>query len=344
MKKIKKNQNLKSWRQHKRKRKKKISFDFSWLKKLYSRKLAISLATLLLIFTALYLLLFSDQLMIKNVTIEGNDAISSQDLNAAASNALNGKILAYFPANNFFLFSTKDLSKKLSAAFPEILSIDISKKFPGSLKIAIQEKQPSLVWCRTTCYFINAQGVAIMPASDEELSKRKKHYIKVIEESPILEETTDGKPDTGSTDQKQVSEETIPTQTSTTSATTETEEAQTLLASVASAAQPQSTMLADIKMNDQISDDSFIQFALKISDLISKQTNLSIKYYKTRGYKTRELIAFTDKNTRIYFDTTQDAKKQADNLEDFLGKGVTKGAIDGLKYIYLKNTDRIFYK
>jgi len=102
--------------------------------------------------------------------------------------------------------------------------------------------------------------------------------------------------------------------------------------------------LPDITVNNQVSDQSFIEFVLDINSRLSGDNRLKIKYYKTKGTNTRELIAFTDKNTKLYFDATKSAEEQMDNLNRFLDESIAKDKIDGLKYIYLKTEDRVFYK
>ena len=103
-------------------------------------------------------------------------------------------------------------------------------------------------------------------------------------------------------------------------------------------------ILEPIKINDKVSDSDFINFAVDVDKKIKSDTILNINYYKTKGTKSRELIAYTDKNTRIYFNATDDADSQVNYLKDFLSKGMDKKKIDALKYIYLKSGNRIFYK
>ncbi|MCK5123261.1 MAG: FtsQ-type POTRA domain-containing protein [Candidatus Pacebacteria bacterium] len=99
-----------------------------------------------------------------------------------------------------------------------------------------------------------------------------------------------------------------------------------------------------IKINDEVSDSDFINFAIRIDKEIKNKTTLNINYYKTKGTGSRELIAYTDKNTRVYFNTTDDADLQVNYLKDFLSKGIDRKKIDALEYIYLKSGNKIFYK
>jgi hypothetical protein len=124
----------------------------------------------------------------------------------------------------------------------------------------------------------------------------------------------------------------------------EGEETGTSVQDIEAMTQEGSSVLPAITLNEQVSDASFVSFAVEISSLIGHNSKVKIKYFKTKGYRTRELIGFTDKNTKLYFDTTKSAEKQAKNLDYLLGEAIDKEKIDTLQYIYLKNEDRVFYK
>ena len=103
-------------------------------------------------------------------------------------------------------------------------------------------------------------------------------------------------------------------------------------------------MLEPIKINDKIADEDFINFVFKLDGSIKSETSIKIKYYKTKGVKTREIIAYSDKNIRIYFNTANDAKLQTTYLKEFISKGIGKDEINTLEYIYLESGNKIFYK
>jgi len=340
MREFKNRQSSKSW---KKKRKRKISFDFTFLQKIFTKKLIFILIILFVFASVIYSITFTDYFAIKNIKVSGIESISQDEIQQAVRKELSNKIYGKIPENNFIYISAGSLEKKLKTAFPEIESVVVVKKFPSTLTINVKEKQPALVWCRNSCYFVNSQGVAFLPTNDQDLASQKKHYIKIIEQSVIPEET-DGSPDiSSSTSQIEStaagSVDNLSPDGSKPSAVETAPETNAALEIVSNG-----LALPDVTLNDKVSDDSFIKFALDVNDYLSYNNLIKVKYYKTKGTKTRELIAYTDKNIRIYFDATRDAKTQTDNLMYFMEKGIDKSSIDNLKYIYLKNTDRIFYK
>jgi hypothetical protein len=343
MREFKNRQSSKSW--IKKIKRKKISFSFGFLKKIINAKTLTAVIILLLLPLLFYFFAFSNYFGINNIIISGNDTISKVNAEQIVRNELSAKIYKFIPGNNYFFINTDLLAKKLAESFPEIENVMITKKFPNVLYIRINEKRPALIWCRNSCFFVNDQGVAYLPASEEDLNNQNKHFIKIIEQLSIPEENSDGSPDISDSQ----SQTNIITPAS---AANQGQHSINPSAIQLDAPKSETTasisgaiaVLPDIVINNKVSDESFIKFTLDVNDILSHNAKLKIIYYKTKGTKSRELIAFTDKNTRIYFDATQPAKTQTDNLDYFLEKGIDKEKIDSLKYIYLKNNDRVFYK
>lgn len=268
-----------------------------------------------------YIFAFSNLFAINVVEISGNNKTDTNEIRSLAIDIMkqNGKY--YINGNNYFIADEDKIAQKLVEKFTQIKSIKIDKNFPNKLIINVEEKESALIWCRNKCFFMNSQGVAFMEANEEQLVKENQSFIKIQEEAKIEEEN----------EQEGVLTQKIAEAEEKDGVQTEEQinESQTLLA---------------INANDKISDENFINFTIDINEKLSYNKRLKVKFYKTKGTKTRELIAFTDKNTRIYFDTTKDLEIQIKNLNYFLNKELEQSQIDNLQYIYLKNQDRIFYK
>lgn len=334
-----------SWQ--KKRKKSHVSFKFKIPKfnlsksKIFKMKLGrnrlAGAAVLALAVLCIYLAVFSGYFTIKNIIISGNEIIEKSKIEEAARSQLSFKICGFIPGDSFLFADKKKIAEKLAGDFSEIEKVEITRKFPDRLEIVIKEKIPALIWCRANCYFVNGQGAAFLQADGQEAANPDRHFIKVIEEKDIAEEKQEGSPsDSASVSAAAVAESgNDPLFVESGDGAHETAETDT---------ETQSNDSSAIAMNEQVSDENFIGFTIDINNKIGYNSKLKIKYYKTKGTRTRELIAFTDKNTRIYFDTTQSAQKQADNLAEFLEKGIEKDKIDGIKYIYLKNDDRVFYK
>lgn len=292
------------------------------------------LAIILALASFSYVLFFSDYFKIKEVKVSGVQSISSSEIESAVKNALAESTHNYMHPDNYFSLDDGRINQILSENFREIETIKITKEFPNILNIEVKEKNPALIWCRQNCYLVNEKGVAFLPADEKDASSEQRRFIKIIEEEKIAEETEEEKLLISNTEH-------IKTDRKDNESKADFAEMET---SAAILKENVASIPAVIALNEGVSDESFIQFANDIDSLIKANTQLKIMHYKTKGYKTRELIAFTDTNTKLYFNTLGSAKKQSDNLSYFLAESIEKEKVDALQYVYLKNEDRIFYK
>ena len=294
------------------------------------------------VFFVAYFIFFSEFFIIKKIDINGNKTISNKNIEKIIKNENSNPILAIFPGNNFFLTNEEKIEKKLLSEFSEIKTITIKKKLPDTIKAEIVEKNPLILWCRTeSCYYLDTEGIAFMAESSDTEAYKDKKFIKIIEEVKIKEEIED------ELEREKEEKETKPvfldniqnTIDSEISDNPEHDERENDKKD-----EDKNIILEPIKINDKIANENFINFVFKLDNSIKSDTDIKIKYYKTKGVKTREIIAYSDKNIRIYFNTADDAKLQTTYLKDFMSKGIGKNEINTLEYIYLKSGNKIFYK
>lgn len=295
-----------------------------------------------LIFFVAYFIFFSEFFIIKKIDINGNKTISNESIEEIIKNESSNPILAVFPGNNFFLTSEKKIKERLLSEFSEIKTITIKKKLPNTIKAEIIEKNPLILWCRIeNCYYLDAKGTAFMAESNSAEIYKDKKFIKIIEELEIKEEIEaeierEKKAKENESALLDNIQNTIDSEISDNPELDEKEDDKKN--------EDKNIILEPIKINDKVADEDFIDFILKLDSNIKSDTDLKIKYYKTKGVKTREIIAYTNKNIRIYFNATDDARSQITYLKDFLSKGIGKNEINTLEYIYLKSGNKIFYK
>jgi cell division septal protein FtsQ len=287
------------------------------------------------VFFAVYFFLFSQFFLIKEITVKGNKRISSDAIKSVANDEIFEPILNFIPGNNFFFNKDENVKAALFNEFSEIKSVDVSKRFPNIMEIKVQEKEPIIIWCRMdSCYYLDGNGVAFL-AVDNALKTDGKKFIRVFEQLEIKEELEDDVEIKLADLKENENESESESEDNNKKDSGEKEKSEE---------EKRRRSLDPIKAGDKISDRDFIGFVLDIDREIKNSTMLEIKYYKTKGTKTRELIAYTDRNVRLYFDTTESADLQIRNLSDFLSKGIEKEKIDFLKYIYLKAGNKVFYK
>jgi cell division septal protein FtsQ len=285
------------------------------------------------VFFVVYFLFFSQFFLIREVVVKGNKSISLDSVKSVVDDELSKPILTFVPGNNFFFGKDEEIKVALLNRFSEIESVKISKKFPNTMEIEIYEKKSALVWCRAdSCYYLDGNGIAFLLAKNG-LKTDDRKFVRIIEQSEIEEELEDNievksvslGEDKGNDEKDSARKgESVEDRDKSGKGGKES--------------------LKPIRVGEKVSDKDFVAFALDVDRMIGNNTMLKIRYYKTKGTRTRELIAYTDKNIRLYFDTTRDAELQVKNLKDFLSKGIERKKMDFLKYIYLKVDNKIFFK
>lgn len=283
------------------------------------------------VFFLIYLAFFSRLFLIENVAINGNNNIQSDDIKNVISNEIFKPVFGFIPGNNFFLNLNRgeNIKTVLLNKFPEIETIKIEKKSSNSITINIVEKHPELIWCRASdCYYIDDNGMALTPTNKVQKTNEKNRFIKIIEEAGGISDNIENIGIDNAILSNKIEK---------------TENAQKPDYGQKNDAKPKKT-LDRIKSGDVVSDKDFVGFAAEIDKEIKKNTALEIKYYKTNGTKTRELVAYTENNIKIFFDATSGAKLQAEYLRDFINKSIGEKNISKIEYIYLRADNKIFYK
>lgn len=308
--------------------KKKSRFNFT-----KKRKIAIPIKIIVLavfVFAAIYFAISSDYFTISTINVKGSKNIPTVEILKVVNDEMSKKYYNIIPKNNFFIFNTGLIENAISNKFPEIKSVIVRKIFAKELNIEISEKNPEMIWCRMdSCFYIDSNAVAFSAARDD--FKTEKKPIKIIEQKDIEEEIGETR----------AVELTVQPKAETKDA--KSEEPMISLKKD-NETKKDENVLAPINLLDKVSDEEFISFVVDLNWKIKESVGLNVLFYKTKGTKTREIIAYTDKNIRLYFDTTESSDLQVNYLKEFLSKGIAKEKINNLKYIYLKSGNKIFYK
>ena len=117
-----------------------------------TKKASLSTSRILLIISLLlivaglsYLFFFSDIFKIKKLEINGNQKISSEEIEALINNSISKSI---------FLIKTKTIKESLLSNFVLIDKAKVKKIFPDSLEIIVQEKLPVANWIQNDRVFL----------------------------------------------------------------------------------------------------------------------------------------------------------------------------------------------
>ncbi|MGD0577063.1 MAG: FtsQ-type POTRA domain-containing protein [Candidatus Staskawiczbacteria bacterium] len=123
----------------------------------------------IVVFSALYFLLFYPGIQIKNVVVSGNNEIKAQDLQDIILNNSNTGLVKFWNVNltskSIFLADTSKLEKEILEKFPIIEKVSVNKQFPQTITLGIAERKPIGVYCSQTqqCFLIDENGVIYEP-------------------------------------------------------------------------------------------------------------------------------------------------------------------------------------
>ncbi|EKE14506.1 MAG: hypothetical protein ACD_12C00464G0004 [uncultured bacterium] len=127
------------------------------------RKFFYSFLFLVFLVTTIYFLFFSIIFEVKEVKIEGNRFISSKNIENIIKETLGAKRFLIFKQNNILFFSKKKAHQDLVNKIQEkqaLVDAKITKIYPDTLKISINERIPRLVLLSSgKRYFIDLDGV-----------------------------------------------------------------------------------------------------------------------------------------------------------------------------------------
>jgi cell division septal protein FtsQ len=113
------------------------------------------------ILSCLYFFIFSDFYQINSIEVSGNQIISTEDILDITYNYFGGKRLLILNNGNIFVFSKKELTKRINDVVL-LQNITIDKILPNTIKINIKEKNAALKWITNDQqYLIDNEGLVI---------------------------------------------------------------------------------------------------------------------------------------------------------------------------------------
>lgn len=102
------------------------------------------------------------------IEIRGAMTLPPQRIEAEIRQELAGPVFRFLPRDNFFLVSAESIERRLRGRFPQIETVNVGKRFPNRLIVAVGERQLWGVYCERpdetkpprTCFYLDTHGVA----------------------------------------------------------------------------------------------------------------------------------------------------------------------------------------
>ncbi len=134
-----------------------------------------------------------ERFRIENVYVEGDAALSPNEISAKVKELISGDYLHLFPKDNVLLYPRSQLVSTLSSDFKGLASVAISLKDLQTLAIIITERIPHALWCGekaaesapTSCYFLDEDGYIFSKAPHFSGNVFFRYYGALASPEPI---------------------------------------------------------------------------------------------------------------------------------------------------------------
>lgn len=131
-----------------------------------------------------YVIFFSQYLQLSSITIDGTKELSNQEVQQKVDESLQGKYLGMIPKNNFLFISQRNIENLLIGNFKKIRTVSVTKKFPDTVSISIDERKALLVWCSgEKCYLLDENGTAYSVADFSSPELVQNNLLQINETS-----------------------------------------------------------------------------------------------------------------------------------------------------------------
>lgn len=133
---------------------------------------------------SVYVGLFSSLMQIERVEIRGVQSLAVAGIEEKVFEFIDQKAWLVLSGRNYFIFSSDKLASQLQSDFKRIRHVEVIRRFPDRLEIAIEERRAVFVWCsRDSCYLVDEEGLPYQEADFESAEIRENNLIVVKNES-----------------------------------------------------------------------------------------------------------------------------------------------------------------
>lgn len=111
-----------------------------------------------LIFAGFYFLFLSQFFQVAEIIITGSGEFLEPDIESTAS----------LFAKNIFLTNAKEIKQALLKQFPQLAEVEVKKRFPNILNLALAERKEVGVFCEETCFLLDKKGIVFENISGDD--------------------------------------------------------------------------------------------------------------------------------------------------------------------------------
>ncbi len=133
-----------------------------------------SILILIILGSVFYFLFFSDFFQIKKIIIAGERKILKEKIELLVEKKLEKKML-WLKTKSIFLVNFNEIKKDILNNFPQIVKVEIKRRFPHSLYIGLEERLGAAIFCQEDqCFLLDKEGIIF-----EEISKNESNFLRI---------------------------------------------------------------------------------------------------------------------------------------------------------------------
>lgn len=104
---------------------------------------------------------YSPLVVVSKVDVRGVEDIPADDVLELVYSVIDGTNIMRVSRANILLFPKHELENRFREEFPKILSAEVTRVFPDTVRITIKERQALFTWCAPNgCFVLDENGVA----------------------------------------------------------------------------------------------------------------------------------------------------------------------------------------
>lgn len=149
-----------------------------------------SILVVFIVCLAVYLFLFLPQIQVNNILVSGNNKIQTDEIKNIALKEINKNMFGFagvkINTKSILLINSSNIQNDILVKFSKISEVKVSRKFPDTLNVIIQERVPVAIFCGNPseisgqallkdCYFMDEAGI-IFESVDSEFVALENNY------------------------------------------------------------------------------------------------------------------------------------------------------------------------
>ncbi len=131
------------------------------------------------------------KISIERAYVEGNAAVSSEEILTSLREEIQGRYLGLFSKKNIFLYPKKEISLRLLRDFPRLSAASVGFRDFESVTVEIEERGASGIWCGESldkngdCYFLDGDGFLFAKAPKFSSQVFVEYYGPISSSTPL---------------------------------------------------------------------------------------------------------------------------------------------------------------